>query len=101
MQVFLTVSRQKQEVPALLARLKLNFKNDELAYQSLTHVSEDGKFNNSRLTVYGICLTCRRLTQPGNSIVDFTVNEYLFSNYPNLLNRSLRFVDLFICSNWK
>lgn len=70
--------RQEQEVPALLARLKLSFKNESLVYQSLSHVSNSSTFNNSRLSVYG------------DAIVDFTVKEYLFNNFPNLLNRSLR-----------
>jgi ribonuclease-3 len=67
---------------ALLARVKLSFKNEQLAVQALTHKSFNESFNNSRLSVLGA------------SIIELTITSHLYGQYPALSEFSLRFVTI-------
>lgn len=70
--------RIQLELPALLARLNLQVKNEQLVQQALIHYTHDALFNNNRLAVYGA------------AIMDLTLTEYLYQQFPNLINHSMR-----------
>eukprot|EP00047_Mylnosiga_fluctuans_P014033 m.34822 g.34822 ORF g.34822 m.34822 type:complete len:336 (-) comp5268_c0_seq1:142-1149(-) len=74
----LTDDIQKQEVAALLARLKLNINKMDLIYEALTHRSHNTASHNGRLSVLG------------SAVINSVVISHLYTHYPNLSDFSLR-----------
>eukprot|EP00052_Salpingoeca_macrocollata_P023870 m.211496 g.211496 ORF g.211496 m.211496 type:complete len:312 (+) comp22132_c0_seq2:1650-2585(+) len=73
-----TEIRHEQELRALAARLKLTFRDLTVLSQAMTHRGFDRKTNNARLSILGA------------SLVDSTVAEYLYLQYPNLPPQAMR-----------